>query len=126
MVRRALARIGLWGLLSSATIGCTDHSEYHFIGQIGTDNVKFYELNFNHDNFLVVTKEDGTMQKYVDDNKDDLKIESIEITVGENTTKYYTNSSNSAEVEIAEIAQREFDSYLAKITKIQTASLPKE
>ena len=115
--------------IASAACYTGNNPEYHWKGKIRNDEVRFYEGDFDRsngyggDNFIEVKKPDGTRILYADSRGDDLKIDYVEITVGNNTTKYSINSVNSAAVAVAERAQQEFDYYLNKITEIQTASL---
>ncbi len=125
-VRKTLTSIILAGALALGGAGCSNNPEYHFNGKIGEEQVKFYEVDLggNH-NILEVVKADGSKVKYRDLN-DDFKLEYVQITVGDNTTKYNASSTNPVVKGIVEKAQKEFDDYLAKITEIQTAPLNKE
>jgi len=124
-VRKTLTSIVLAGALALGGAGCSNNPEYHFNGKIGEEQVKFYEEDAGNDNILEVVKTDGSKVKYGDLN-DDFKLEYVQITVGDNTTKYNASSTNPVVKGIVEKAQKEFDDYLTKITEIQTAPLNRE
>jgi len=125
-VRKTLTSIVLAGALALGGAGCSNNPEYHFNGKIGEEQVKFYEEDLGgDDNILEVVKADGSKVKYGDLN-DDFKLEYVQITVGDNTTKYNASSTNPVVKGIVEKAQKEFDNYLTKITDIQTAPLNRE
>ena len=124
-VRKTLTSIVLAGALTLGGTGCeSDSPEYLFNGRIGEDQVKFYENGLN-DNFLEVVRADGSKVKYFDENND-YKLDFVQITVGENTTEYKASSKNPVVIGIVEKAQKQFDTYLTRITEIQTAPLNRE
>jgi|SRR3989344_2981753 len=124
-VRKTLTSIVLAGALALGGAGCSNNPEYHFNGKIGEEQVKFYEKDLANDNFLEVVKADGSKVKYGDFD-DDFRLDHVQITVGDNTTKYNANSTNPMAKGIVKKAQKEFDDYLTKITDIQTAPLNRE
>lgn len=124
--RKTLTNIVLAGTVSFG-VGCltSNNPEYSFNGKIGEDQVVFSEnATFDHccSNYLYVTKADGSIIVYVDID-DDNKLDHVRITIGENTTKYSSNSSNPVVKDVLQKAQIEFDYYLSKIIEIQTAPL---
>jgi len=123
-IKKTLGIIALASTIGLA--GCANNPEYTFNGKIGEEQVKFYEEEFGEYNILKVVKADGSIIRYVDNTKNDLKIEYVEIKVGDNTTQYYLTSKNPIAAGIAQKAQEKFDSYLEKIMEIQTAPLYKE
>ncbi|MFH1455666.1 MAG: hypothetical protein ABIF40_01830 [archaeon] len=120
-IRNLLTGVALAGALSLGAMGCWQSPEYHFKGEIDGEQVHFYEPN-NGNNYLDVTKEDGSLIEYCAIHED-FKLNYIYITIGENRTKYSTDSNNEAVKPIMEQAQKEFDEYLTKILEIQTAPL---
>ncbi|MFH1326707.1 MAG: hypothetical protein ABIH59_01105 [archaeon] len=126
-VRKTLTSIVLAGALALGGAGCGRNPEYDFKGKIGNEYVESFETlpnGFTYLSNLKVKKEDGSKILYF--SGDDFKLDYVEVTVGENTTRYEANSKNPIYKEIIQKAQKEFDDYLSKITEIQTAPLSKE
>ncbi len=122
---RTLTKIALAGTLFLGESGCNATPEYHFNGKIGEEQIKFYESGWTRANVLVVRKTDGSEVRYEDFGKD-FKLDCVEITVGDNTTEYNSDSKNPAVLDVIKKAQKQFDDYLTKITEVQTAPLDKE
>ncbi|MBT4165722.1 hypothetical protein HOE04_01650 [archaeon] len=119
--KRNLRKLALTGALVLGITGCSsNHLEYHFKGEIEGEEINCSSTDSGY-TFLKTTKEDGNIISYRSGK--DLTLEYIEITVEENTTRYSADSSNPVCKEILEKAQLKFDSYLEKITEIQTAPL---
>ncbi len=132
--RKTLTSMVLFGT-SMITGACSINPEYVFNGKIGEEQVKFYKEEFRDKtilgdtNILEVVKTDGNKTRYVDFLGDDLKLEYIEMTVGENTIRTYLYSGsaqNPIDADVLEKNQKEFDTYLVKIRDIQTAPLNKK
>lgn len=106
----AISAVGLIGLT-----GCgADNRSYHFDDKLDGEQVKFYETGPRGEyNFLEVTKPDGRTILYKDVDDNDLKIDYVNIRIGNKTETY----SRSIEVDrpVIEKAQRQFDDYLQKI-----------
>ncbi len=125
-VRKTLTSIVLAGALAFGGAGCGRNPEYNFKGKIGNEYVGSFEIapDFTYSRNLMVIKEDGSNILYF--SGDDLKLDYVVVRVGENITIYEANSKNPICKEIIQKAQKEFDDYLTKITKIQTAPLNRE
>ena len=123
-MKKTLKSIVLTGALSLSEYGCLKNPEYSFYGNIGEEQVRFHEESIlvSSLSFLDVIKRDGGIVRYWDYGSD-LVLDSVQVRVGNNTTKYSANSSNPVAKEIVQKAQKEFDSYLTKITEIQTVPL---
>lgn len=105
--------------------GCTSYEEYHFDGKINGEDVVFWEDDFFLTSHLTIKKIDGTKIKYNDDRKD-LKLDSIKITLPDGKiTHYWASSENPIVKEIIKEGQKQFDAYLAKIHEINSAPLLK-
>lgn len=124
-INGTLTQLVLAGTIVFFGSGCVTKKEYHFEGKIGEEQVKFYEpwWGLGNSNVLEVTREDGSKSTYIDSSKDNLEIDCVKMTVGDNTTRYCRISKDPEIVDVVERAQREFDAYLKKITETQTASL---
>lgn len=102
--------IGIFGLAGCEGI----HGGYLFDGKIGEEHVKFWEDDiFGTDNYLEITKPDGTRILYRDVLSDDLKVDFLDITVKGKTDTY--KLSRDTDKPVLEEAQRQFDIYLKKI-----------
>ncbi len=116
-IKKTLTSIVLAGALALGTAGCSkDHSQYKYEGKIGEEQVTFTEKAYfllGGDNILTVTKPDGRVINYVDDFKDDLKLEYVEITKNGQTTKY--TADDEVGKPILEKAQKQFDTYMQQI-----------
>ena len=96
--------------------GCGKSPEYHYDGQMGDEHVKFYEVFSEGINILEVTKKDGTKIKYTDVKGDDLKIEEIMITKGNEEITYRKDIIGE---KVLEEGQKQFDAYLATILEMK-------
>jgi hypothetical protein len=126
---KSLTGIVLTTALTLGITGCGEsHSAYWFDGKIGDEHVQFWEYACGGTNVLKVEKPDGSKIKYIDNKGDDLLVDEVRITVGDNTTTYYRESPNLPEIEefVKDKAQQSFEDYLQKIHKIQTAPLNME
>lgn len=108
--RKTLTSIVVTGAL--ALNGCAKvyDSRYDFNGILGNEQVEFKRdriLFFNDALYLTVTKDDGRTITYSDWNND-LKVDKVK--VGED--KYYNDVVGQQAIELA---QQQFDSYLARI-----------
>ena len=121
-IKKTLISIVLAGALALGAGCSTGNPEYHFNGKIGQERVYFHEADFGTDNILEVVKANGSKIKYADLNND-FKLEYVEITIGDNTTKYDSRSKNPVVTGIVEKAQKEFDAYLVKINEQKIAPL---
>ena len=107
--KETLVSLVLVGLSTLGGAGCSNNPEYRFNGKIEEEEVRFYEKTlWGINNLLEVVKADGSKLKYFDSN-DDFRIESVEITAGDNTTIYAVGSRNPVVAGIVEKAQKEFD-----------------
>ncbi len=123
-LKKTLKTIVTIAVIALNLVGCNDNLEYKFNGKIGEENVRFYECDVDSKNYLEVIKSDGSKVIYCDlDN--DLKLDCLKITVGDNTTEYSSESQIPNIDEIFQKARTQFDNYLAKITEIQTAPINK-
>ncbi|MBU2104196.1 MAG: hypothetical protein KKF67_00255 [Nanoarchaeota archaeon] len=121
-IRRRLTSIVLVGALTLGTAMCgVDNSQYKYSGQIGEDQVTFEDqegsFGLIDDNILTAIKPDGRIIKYVD-KTDDLKLEYVEITAKNQTTKYTANDEVGKP--ILEEAQKQFDAYMQHIKETRT------
>ncbi|MBU1203686.1 MAG: hypothetical protein KKG60_01310 [Nanoarchaeota archaeon] len=116
--RKTLTSMVLVGVLALGISGCRkDHSQYKYDGKIGEDQVIFREKSYlgisSDDNILRVIKPDGRIIEYKDRLRDDLKLESVEITKDGQTTTYYLDDEIGKP--ILKEAQKQFDNYLQQI-----------
>ncbi|MEK6969971.1 MAG: hypothetical protein AABW48_06090 [Nanoarchaeota archaeon] len=125
MTNKTLTNLVLAGALAVGGAGCDNYPEYHFNGKIGDEQVEFTDSAFWHYNYLTVVKADGSKLEYLDNVNLDLKVDEVRITVGNNLTRYCAGSKNPAVKPVMELAQKQFDAYLAKIIEVQTAPLRK-
>src|SRR3989344_2107397 len=116
-IRKTLTSIVLAGALALGAVGCSkDRSRYVYGGKIGEDQVTFtQESRFlsENSNFLIVTKPDGRVIKYLDLVRNDLMLEYVQITANGITTNYTVNDEVGKP--ILEEAQKQFEVYLEKI-----------
>ncbi len=106
-------------LILGTVIGLTGCSPsiYDFNGII--DGEKVYCLSYSSLSRKIevdVTKKDGRKIDYISLGKE-RKLKSVTVNQGENYSKVYTNDEVGAEA--LQIAQKQFDSYLAKILEIK-------
>lgn len=101
-----LTKLAMIPILAGSLNGCADHKEYHFDGNIGNENVLFYE-DFNK-NILKIGKPRGEEIAYVDDYNGNLKIDYVVIWKNKEVVEYENKN-------LDESRQKEFDSYLLKI-----------
>jgi len=101
-----------------ALTGCSRYKQFHYNGLIGEEKVHFWERDniFETSNYLEVEKKDGRKILYKDMCKDDLKIESVDITK-EGIKETYWLSKPIGDP-IVKKAQKQFDDYLQKIFQI--------
>jgi len=119
-----LTNVLLSGTLIFSEIGCSNgsHPEYNFSGKIGEEQINYHESFINGTCFLDVKTANGSKIRFADSDGD-LRLEYVEITVGNNTTKYYRDSKNPATFKFFTGTQEKFNWYLETITEIQTAPL---
>lgn len=105
-----ISAAGIFGLT-----GCgADNKSYHFDDKLDGEHVQFYEKGpAGEYNFLKVIKPDGREILYKDVNDNDLKIDYVNIRIGNKTETY--SSSIEVDKPIIEKAQRQFDDYLQRI-----------
>ncbi len=112
--RKNLTKLAL-GALALIGVSCIHgHPEYSFNGNIGEEQVEFYENGSN--NYLKVERVDGTIIRYSDYLKNDLKIEYVQI-IKDGKNKRYSKSHPFGE-DMLEEAQKQFDAYLDTIKAI--------
>ena len=145
-MKKALAGLGLGALLLGVA-GCGDFPEYRYSGPIGKDHVIFSDQcgSLGGDNYLAVTKPDGTRFLYTDKKKDDLIFETIKIQTKNTWTDwdadkkkivsyhnwrtvdtYKIDDDNPEIAEIAAEAQIAADWYLKNILSSNTAPMRAE
>ena len=115
----------LAGILLGATLltlnGCKPNkNQYIFGGKIKEEQVNFYrkkQFLSSKANILVVTKNNETTIKYVDNYGGNLKLDWVEITSGD-TTKIYDEYTDFGKP-VIEKAQGQFDDYLKKILEVK-------
>ena len=124
-IRKTLTSIVLAGALALGAVGCSkDRSRYVYGGKIGEDQVTFtQESRFlsENSNFLIVTKPDGRVIKYLDLVRNDLMLEYVQITANGITTNYTVNDEVGKP--ILEEAQKQFDAYLEKIDEAKAQKI---
>ena len=129
-IRKTLTSIVLAGALALGAVGCSDkdHSQYGYGyvygGKIGEDQVTFtQESRFlsENSNFLIVTKPDGRVIKYLDLVRNDLMLEYVQITANGITTNYTVNDEVGKP--ILEEAQKQFEVYLEKIDEAKAQKI---
>jgi hypothetical protein len=114
-----LTTLALAGTMLFGIGGCGQNPEYYFNREIEGEQVRFIENSLHGSNHrLKVTKEDGDIIWYVDEDGD-FKIEYVDI----NGVRFYGFSENEDVVRIVEEAQSQFDAYLAKIFEINSSPL---
>lgn len=120
-LRQTLREIVLAGAITAS--GCApNYSAYSYDGRIGEEIVTFY-TNYNsgciipNENTLKVIKPDGRVIVYSDFANEDLKLESVEITLNGQTVTY-TNDNEIGRKILAK-AQKQFDYYLRSIKAIK-------
>ena len=116
-IKRTLTYLVAGGL---ALIGssCSDNnSEYAFFGKIGEDQLDFYRVNyvfFGGANVLTIKKPNGVSIKYVDNFKDDLKLDYITIIKPDKEMERYDGDDEIGGVILNE-GQKNFEGYLRQI-----------
>lgn len=106
--------------LAFSSAGCeAKYDKYRYNGKIGEEQVEFRSEYFWGDdrNFLTIRKPDGRVIKYADAEKNDLKLEWVEITKDDKTKGYTDNEIGKP---VLEEAQKQFDNYLQKIKELKT------
>ncbi len=122
-IKKTFGRLGLILLLSTQCY-TTRHSLYTFKNKIGEEKVEFQKGGYfmvEDVNVLTVTKQNGTIIKYVDNKECDLKLDYIEI-INSNGTNKHTLDDEIGKTVMKE-AQKKFDLYLKdiKTRKIEDA-----
>jgi len=124
-IRKALTSIVLVGLALGGA-GCSGknsgkkYAQYEGEYQIDNNKVAFNEVSYgdlDSTNVITVQKPNGKIIKYFDTRKEDLIIESVEIKNYDFNKRYY-NSDEIGQM-IVEKAQKQFDDYIEKISRIK-------
>jgi len=121
---KGLAKLALIPIIAGSSGSCkyVPRHEYEYAGKIGNDSVQFSHdfywkgksnIQYN-ENKLVVKKEDGRHITYIDKEKNNLKIESVEIITLNGKEHCYYMGGIIGESIVKE-AQKQFDEYLDKI-----------
>lgn len=90
--------------------------DYLFNDVLNGKEIKTQFNGLSHNNYLTIKKADGTKIEYIDNKRNDLKLDKIVIKTMEERKAY--NSKSSFGKEILEEAQKQFDDYLATIKAI--------
>jgi hypothetical protein len=117
---RTLRTIVLAASIGLAVSSCSyANPQYHFNGEIGEEQIKFYEyfsLIGQGRNVLEVRKPDGRVITYKDKGND-FKVDSVCIhIIGDMPVVCYSKGSEVGDVILEEV-QKQFGKYLEKITE---------
>ena len=112
-MKRTLTSIALAGALAIGGLSCGTHNEYDYNGTLGKEDINFRSNWLLRTNYLKVIRADGTIIKYFDADRNDLRLESVVIIdKDKNVTSYFNDKVGQ---KVLEEAQKQFDDYLAKI-----------
>lgn len=113
----SIKTLSLAALLGGALAisGCGRDYVHSYDNNIDGEWVRFYQTGIYRENsYLEVTRKDGTVVKYYDEEDHDKKIEKVEITKNDVVTVYERDLAGEM---IVEEGQKQFDEYLEKIVE---------
>ncbi|HIH15209.1 MAG TPA: hypothetical protein HA360_02250 [Nanoarchaeota archaeon] len=112
MNKRNLINILLTEAFALATSACCNNQNYYFDGMIGDEHAVFLEDCTLSQNRLYITRTDGTIVGYYDNNND-FKIDILTITKSRGVSDYY--SDNELYKDFFAVGESQFRTYLEKI-----------